>query len=301
LLVSCATRPTARRFEFVCEAATALAHGLDTYTDIKLRADLDAFLGLADRDRTALHEWLAVGPTETRELQHSLGLFRDCTLYDPDLRLRGDGRVKRLNEGQLREPVLRAHYLSANAYLELSSVDILSDLIRRVASGNDPALRRLISDLNRQLLDEARHAELLAGRVEALGYELGCAPVCLHTWRVYESFESVAERLVVQQVLQEITADEKTHVDLGLRWVSALSAQPITELMAAVAVRAEEIEPMPKVPVSLELRRQCRYPEEWLAKEVAEKGVLPINDIRTAVIESAARARGGRVAAEPGS
>ncbi len=303
-----------RQFEVIRGLTRELLDGLDPYVDLRLQADLEAFLGLSTRDSDALHEWVALGPTDDAELQHQLGLARDCALVEADLRARE--RVgRRITDAELRDPFIRACYLSANAYLELTSLDIVSDLIVRAAREPRSEHRKLVSDLNRQLLDEARHAELLAARVERLGFELGGTAVSLHTWNVYEAFDGIAERLVVQQVLGEgvgldssahniirlvdagdletadiyaqITADEKTHVELGVRWASQLACRPIADLIAEIAERADVIDPLPRVPVALELRRQCGFPAAWLDQQAADKGALPADQLRDALLATA--------------
>jgi len=248
---------------------------LGPYVDLNLEDTLQSFLVRWNHDVQAIAEWELLGPTEAPALEADGGLYRDCQLLEPKNKL-----TFRLNEDDFRDASLRAGYIGANAYLELASVDIVSDLILQAWEAQSAHSRGLISDLGRQLLDEARHAELLADRAQALGMNLGHVGVSLHTWHLVRSFPSLAEKLVAQQVIQEgvgldasalnilrlarvgdressevyaqITADEANHVSLGIRWATRMGRLPLDSLVESVGRKVQEIDPPPDIPVAVE-------------------------------------------------
>lgn len=149
----------------------------------------------------------------------------------------------------------------------------------------------IMQGLAHQLIDESRHAEMLSNRIEELGFDLGMVPTSLHTWNCYRSFDTVVERVIAQQILQEgvgldssclnierfrsvgdnssselyekITMDEVNHVKLGVRIVKVLAGEAADEIVKATQKRVAETDPLPIVPKFIELRRRAELPEDW--------------------------------------
>lgn len=282
--------------------ATGLAASLEPWIDLGLEDTLEALVSRTGRALEGVSDWLT-GGVATEGLTVASGLTRDCPLRRRRSAA-GHEPLFRPDAAALAKPELRAAYLNANAYLELASVDIVADLLYTVHDMGDPALRRLATDLARQLLDEARHAELLVRRVYSLGYAPGSAPISLHTWETYQSFDTLLERLLAQQVIQEgigldsawrnvsrfkeigehdtadlyvqITADECNHVELGMRWARQLGGNGLEGAMRRVEQRVQALDPQPDVPVAVELRRRCGIPESWIEHDVALHGSQPV-------------------------
>jgi len=273
------------------------------FLDISLEELLDVATAKLRRDILGVERWLRIRPTVARRLYQKDGLYRDCPVVPHPDPAGPTGR--RLSAEDLRNPELRARYLGASAYLELTSVDILCDLIDRAHASKIVEKQKLLVELAMQLLDECRHAELLAWRVEELGFAFGVVPVDLHTWKLYSSFSSLPEKLVIQQVLQEglgldssainvdemqaagdritadlyaqIAADECNHVRLGLKWAEWLTGRAPEKLIRQVQKRAAKIVPETAVPVVPELRALCGYPPKWLESEKLRRGQRPVH------------------------
>lgn len=303
---------TASKLAAITVDLESLAKRTGPFTDISLRKLAIESSRSLRRDLAVLEQWKAGGVTPTRQLARSAGLLRDCDLFVATAHHPSGRKPIGLRDRDLSNPLLRACYLSANAYLEITSIDIVSDLITRCFSERPRGYQELVGDLSRQLLDEARHAELLGTCVNDLGFELGCAPVSLHTWHSYLLFPKLAEKLVVQQVLQEgvgldssaqnvlrmmsfgdrraadtyaqITADERNHVALGVRWVPRLDSRSLDSILDSVLEIVERVDPLPEVPVVVELRRLAGYPERSLEQDVVRRGRLAITEIHRTIL-----------------
>lgn len=242
----------------------------------------------------AIRQWVAIGPTDEKDLQSHAGLLRDCDIREV-LESNFDGNLvpRTLTDKDLFDPLLRASYLCGNAYLEISAIDIISDLILITDQQEECSSRSWIKmGLVYQLIDECQHAELLAERVEALGFELGMVAVSTHTWSCYKHFTTIAEKVIAQQVLQEgvgldssalnvkrfstvndnttselyqkITLDELNHVRLGVQISKALSGERQNEIYKATRERVAQIDPLPEIPQFVELKCRAGMPKEWL-------------------------------------
>ncbi|MDH3339060.1 MAG: ferritin-like domain-containing protein [Gammaproteobacteria bacterium] len=247
--------------------------------------------------------WIDDGPTPVTMLAASDGLLRDCILYEQT----GPARKgNELRDRILQKDSIRALYLSANAYLELSAVDIVSDLILIVDAERPNGFQSLIADLARQLVDEVRHAELLANRVADMGFEFGCAPVTLHSWRAYNSVNTLPEKLAMQHVLQEgvgldasarnvkklqdigdlksadlyaqIVADEMNHVRLGTRWLKRLVGRRMWKVVAKVEDVSKQIDPLPSIPIAVELRLACGFSRNYVSNRRLAHGAQDLKD-----------------------
>ncbi|AIV77020.1 hypothetical protein X994_2782 [Burkholderia pseudomallei] len=76
-----------------------------------------------------LRKWIEIGPTAVSELTFQSGLFRDCEVGEQiESRRRKEFWVGNVS---LESEFLRSWYLSGNAYLEITTIDIVSDLLRR--------------------------------------------------------------------------------------------------------------------------------------------------------------------------
>ena len=244
---------------------------------------------------TLLKNWRKIQPSETRELKLNSGLLRDCDIFDILLSNTEESIVPRsLKEKDLLNPQLKAAYLSSNAYLEITSIDILSDLILEAIAGNlHLKYPWMITSLGRQVIDECQHAEMLAKRLDSIGFRLGMNPISLNTWICYKSFKSLPEKVVAQQIVQEgvgldssalnikrfkkisdiktcymyqkITADELNHVRLGVNILNTLAPTEANEIFFETKKSVLKIDPfLPKVPVSVELKRKTGMPKNWI-------------------------------------
>jgi len=271
--------------------------------DWPLSKSLRALQILGARSAKGLADWLEEGLTPEDELSTYLGLLRDCEI-NPDLHPAGSGRFW-IGKADMSSALVRGWYLSANAHLEITSIDIVSDLIIEAAS----VVRSidLVSDLAHQLLDEARHAELLATHLEGLGYSIGCVPVSLKTWALYQACGTLPERLAAQQVVQEavgletsalnvermrragdaaagelflrIAADEVGHVSLGIKWLNLLAGKRAQAIVASVKEISNAIASVPDIPVIPELRIRAGFPVDWVCEEIQRRGQRSLAEI----------------------
>ncbi|WP_080311443.1 DUF455 family protein [Burkholderia pseudomallei] len=156
-------------------------------------------------------------------------------------------------------------------------------------------------------MDESRHASLLSGQIDRLGFELGCVPVTLGTWHLYVACDSIVEKIAAQHVLQEaigldvsahnvarmrlagdnecaeiftrITADEQTHLALGLKWLNKLGGTKANKILKKVTKISDEIAFPPELPVVPELRLRAGYPVRWLKRECARRGSVSAREL----------------------
>ena len=112
----------------------------------------------------------------------------------------------------------------------------------------------LLVDISKQVYDEMRHFDMLAGLLERHGTKIGDHPIDTLIWDKFLLGETLAERLVIEQRLGEgvgldggyalyaefiaaddhhasqcfdfINADEMTHVRNGNRWIEYLAGGP---------------------------------------------------------------------------
>lgn len=245
----------------------------------------------------SLKEWQKICPSETRNLQSSNGLLRDCDIFEVLNSNREETIVPRsLKEKDLLDPQLKAAYICGNAYLEITSIDILSDLIIQVMKDKSCSFKPwIITSLAHQIIDECQHAEMLSERLNNIGFELGMTSISLNTWNCYKSFKSLPEKVIAQQIVQEgvgldssalnikrfkkiedmkscliyqkITVDELNHVTLGVNILNNLvpDQAAVNEMFFETKKRVLRIDPfLPKVPVSVELKRKTGMPKEWI-------------------------------------
>lgn len=299
----------AKRVAAIDARLVELLQSLAPFTDMALEDALVLAHHKLGRDADALRRWATYGPTPAALLTRARGLVRDCPVErcpQP-----GSEPPRRLTVEALRDPAARAAYLSSVAYLEIASVDIVSDLVVRATEAQLEDLAALRVDLAMQLQDECRHAELLAARVEALGFPLGYRTIDLRTWELYSAFDGIAEKLAVQQVTQEgmgldasganvlafleagdaatadlfaqISADEANHVRLGLRWIERLHRGSHVDLIRDVQRRSERILPVTPMPVVVGWRDRCGFPRELVEADVNRWGELSASTIEEAI------------------
>jgi uncharacterized ferritin-like protein (DUF455 family) len=139
----------------------------------------------------------------------------------------------------------RIAHLHALAHIELSAVDMTWDLIGRFAAA--PVPLAFFADWVRVGVEEAKHFELLAGRLVALGARYGSLPAHDGLW---QAAQATGDRLIARvavvplvleargldvgpamiekakalgdaataRILEIIYRDEKRHVAFGLKW-----------------------------------------------------------------------------------
>lgn len=139
----------------------------------------------------------------------------------------------------------RIAHLHALAHIELSAVDMTWDLIGRFVAA--PVPLAFFDDWVRVGVEEAKHFELLADRLEALGARYGSLPAHDGLWQAAQTTgESLIARVAVvplvleargldvgpamidkaiglgdaatARILEIIFRDEKRHVAFGLKW-----------------------------------------------------------------------------------
>lgn len=139
----------------------------------------------------------------------------------------------------------RIALLHSLAHIELNAVDMTWDLIGRFA--HEPMPRGYVADFVRVGVEEAKHFELLARRLEALGSHYGALPAHDGLWQTAQATgHSLLARVAIVPlvleargldvtppmiakmreaddeasavILQRIHDDEKRHVAVGLRW-----------------------------------------------------------------------------------
>ncbi|MEZ5924878.1 MAG: ferritin-like domain-containing protein [Hyphomicrobiaceae bacterium] len=139
----------------------------------------------------------------------------------------------------------RIAHLHALAHIELSAIDMTWDLIGRFAAV--PVPHAFFDDWVRVGVEEAKHFELLAGRLDALGARYGSLPVHDGLWQAAQATgASLLARVAVvplvleargldvgpamiekahglgdaatARILEIIYRDEKRHVAFGLKW-----------------------------------------------------------------------------------
>jgi uncharacterized ferritin-like protein (DUF455 family) len=273
--------------------------------DVDLKIELFKYLKIFKEYRTQLTNWIIEKPTSVDELSYKNGLYRDCFVFDYVIPT--DKEIKYIRDSNLKDDFTRAIYLSANAYLEITSIDIISDLIFEANKQESYKYEEMTYDLARQLNDECKHSEILADRVIKMGFDIGIAPIHTQTWVIYKSLNLLSEKILAQQVLQEgvgldssavnimkmleigdpdtanvytqITADEKNHVCLGMKWYHNLDERPMDKMIEKITTIVESYYVMPKVPIIPELRRKCGFTDIWIEKMIKENGKIDLTTI----------------------
>jgi uncharacterized ferritin-like protein (DUF455 family) len=268
---------------------------------------------------TQLKEWIIIKPSGNEDLLFKNGLYRDCFVFDYIIPSSKD--VKFIRDSNLKDSFTRAIYLSANAYLEITSVDIISDMIYESNFQKSFKYTEMTYDLARQLNDESKHAEILADRVIKMGFDLGIAPIHLQTWLIYKNLNLISEKIVAQQVLQEgvgldssagniikmlevgdsetanvytqITSDEKNHVALGLKWYHNLDSRPLDPMIEKITSIVNQYYVLPKVPIVPELRKLCGFSDAWIEQQIKEKGSLDLTPINNYIYKKISNGRKG--------
>ena len=239
-----------------------------------------------------LEQWLQIGITPKSQLSLHQGLLRDCDIKELQIsNMEQQLTPKPLTKDDLRDPLLKAAYLCSNAYLEVSAIEILSDLINQSDHFTKlPKWGRM--GLIHQLIEECQHAQLLAQRVEQLGFELGVSTASTHTWNCYQRFSDYSEKIVAQQIVQEgvgldssamnikrfesladkishelykkITSDEFNHVKLGVSLVKFLRPDDYDDVFHQTNRSVRLNDPLPDVTEFVELKKKAGYEESWL-------------------------------------
>ncbi len=158
---------------------------------------------------------------------------------------------------RLGTPEGRGALLHAVAHIELNAIDLAADMIARFA--NHPKLRpedapEFISDWSSVCDDEARHFNMLADRLDALGLSYGAHPAHNGLWEAAQSTRhNFPARVAIAPLVLEargldvtpgmikrlnsvgdtdstailkiIYAEEIGHVAIGARWFKYLAAQ----------------------------------------------------------------------------
>nr|WP_176453467.1 DUF455 family protein [Geobacillus stearothermophilus] len=186
--------------------------------------------------------------------------------------------------------------------VELSAIEICSSFI----TDNPDMPWEFYFDLSRQCYDEARHTEMLIKRVEELGGKDGMLPIFLDIWESIQLGENLAEKIAIQQVIQEghgldsdvifteymanlkdyetaaifdyITVDEVSHVRLGCKWLIYLCKGDKDQALITLDNAYKKLIHhgyRPKMPVQEKERIWAGMSEDQIAKakEVVEKTI----------------------------
>ncbi|MBA3453905.1 MAG: DUF455 family protein [Deltaproteobacteria bacterium] len=146
-------------------------------------------------------------------------------------------------------------------------------------------------DMSQQIWDEARHAELVTDVVHHFGGNMDALVYSGHVWTRHEMGDDLAERLAIEQLIQEgnsvdkayqllkmlrrfghneaaecmewLTADETQHALIGNRWLLRLVEGDRAKYEAVLATANEKIK-FPLSPVNRALREIAGYPEWYV-------------------------------------
>jgi uncharacterized ferritin-like protein (DUF455 family) len=288
---------------------TSLVESTNDVMDYDLIFNLKIYIHKFFEYRKDILAWIGNKPTDDSSLNQKYDLKRDCLVFD--FFIPSAAEVDYIRNIDLKDSLTRSLYLSSNAYLEITSIDIISDLIYEINLQESYKFKEMAFDLSRQLSDECKHAEILASRVENLGFELGIAPIHVQTWVIYKKLNLIADKIVAQQVLQEgigldssacnimrmleigdadtanvytqITADEKNHVALGIKWFHNLDERPIENVIEDMTKIVNTHYVLPKIPIVPELRKLCGFSDKWIEKEIKDRGKISIKEINDTI------------------
>lgn len=167
--------------------------------------------------------------------------------------------------------------------VEIAAIEVCS---RNVVEYRDMPIAFKV-DMSQQIWDEARHAELAISVMRHYGEELGDVRYTGLVWTRHKSGDSLAERLAIEQIIQEgnsvdrayvmiemvrsfklhaaaealewLTADETQHALIGNRWLMRLCDNS-REKYEEIVRRAQEKIRFPLSPVNRELREISGFP-----------------------------------------
>jgi uncharacterized ferritin-like protein (DUF455 family) len=138
------------------------------------------------------------------------------------------------------------HFMYAE--IEVPAIEVCA---RNIAEYGRTMPLAFMLDMSRQCWDEARHARLAERQLAKVGGQLGCYPFTNKVWLSYMKGATLAERLAIQQVIDEgaamgsieniineatrvnrrhiadllthVLADETVHVSFGNKWIQHCS------------------------------------------------------------------------------
>jgi uncharacterized ferritin-like protein (DUF455 family) len=166
-------------------------------------------------------------------------------------------QVKRRSLGSVKGRVAMLHAL---AHIELNAVDLALDIVARFAS--EPVPRSFFDGWMQVAFEEAKHFNLVRGRLKALGADYGDLPAHDGLWQAaHDTRNDLTARLAVvplileargldvtpslqekmretgdlesAEVLDIIYNDEKGHVAIGAKWFRFLCARERKDPAAA--------------------------------------------------------------------
>jgi hypothetical protein len=295
------------QLESIREEIISIKDGVTDFWDLDLEDTLVLCMAKLSRDIAGLKRWNDIAPSTISELCPWHGLLRDCRVV-PVMKLHDP--IDRLTPKQLEHPLIRAAYMASTAYLEITSIDIVSDLIVQTLRVYSLEGWPLVEELAMQLLDECRHAELLAAHVQKMGYPVYVMPIELESWEIYSKCETVTEKLAMQQILQEslgleasasnvvvmeeigdfeaadiyaqLAADECNHVKLGMKWVNKYEIE-VESFIEKIRNKIGETGIEISIPLVKELRRICGWSEASIAREASQRRELALSKIHAAI------------------
>lgn len=149
-------------------------------------------------------------------------------------------------------------------------------------------------DMARQVWDETRHAQMMRRHLKELGSDFGDYTYCNKVWSKYMLGSTLAERLAIEQVLQEghaleanipfgeamndagilhiaemidyVDADELRHAYFGCKWLIHIHDGSDTAYLDTVRDMAIRLDmPLaPRGPLQAELRKVAGYPDAFI-------------------------------------